>query len=71
MTGHKPERVITTAKVHLKEDGGGFVIRQIELDMEELVLGMDESDAEVANTNCPVSKALAGPEITLNARFAT
>ncbi len=72
--GHKPERVTTTAKVHLKQEGDGFVIPLIELDMEAVVPGMDESDfkaaAEDAKKNCPVSKALAGPEIKLNARLA-
>jgi len=73
--GHKPERVTTTAKVHLKQDGDGFVIPLIELDMEAVVPDMEESDfraaAEDAKKNCPVSKALAGPEIRLNARLAT
>ncbi len=72
MTGHKPVRVTTTAKVHLKHDGGSFVIPLIELDMEESVPGMDESDfQEAAKKNCPVSKALAVPETTPNARLAT
>lgn len=73
--GHKPERVTTTAKVHLKQDGDGFVIPLIELDMEAVVPGMDESAfqtaAEDAKKNCPVSKALAMPEIKLNARLVT
>lgn len=72
-SGHKPDRVTTTAKVHLKQEGDGFVIPLIELDMEAVVPGMDESDfkaaAEDAKKNCPVSKALAGPEIKLNARL--
>lgn len=73
--GHKPERVTTTAKVHLKQDGDGFVIPLIELDMEAVVPGMDEgafqAAAEDAKKNCPVSKALAGPKIELNAKLVT
>lgn len=73
--GHKPERVSTHAKVHLKQEGDGFVIPLIELDMEAVVPGMDESAfqaaAEDAKKNCPVSKALAGPEIKLNAKLVT
>ena len=72
-SGHKPERVTTKAKVHLKQDGDGFVIPLIELDMEAVVPGMDDSAfqaaAEDAKKNCPVSKALAGPDIKLNARL--
>jgi osmotically inducible protein OsmC len=72
-SGHKPERVTTTAKVHLKQEGDGFVIPLIELDMEAVVPGIDESAFQAAaadaKKNCPVSKALAGPEIRLSARL--
>lgn len=74
-SGQKPERVTTTAKVHLKQEGEGFVIPLIELDMEAVVPGMSDSDfqaaAEDAKKNCPVSKALAGPEIKMNARLVS
>jgi lipoyl-dependent peroxiredoxin len=71
--GHAPKRVATTARVHLDKAEGGFAITRIELDAEAEVPGMDEASfrqqAEAAKKNCPVSKALAGAEITLKARL--
>ena len=71
--GHTPTRVHTTARVHLEQAGGGFAITRIELDCEAEVPGIDEAafrqQADEAKKNCPVSKALAGTEITLNARL--
>ncbi|WP_448189840.1 OsmC family protein [Azospirillum sp. sgz301742] len=71
--GHVPTRVHTTARVHLEQSGGGFAITRIELDCEAQVPGIDEAafkqQADEAKKNCPVSKALAGTEITLNARL--
>ncbi len=71
--GHQPRRVHTTAKVHLDKADGGFAISRIELDCEAEVPGIDEAtfkqQAETAKANCPVSKALGGTNITLNARL--
>ena len=71
--GHVPTRVHTTARVHLGQAGGGFAITRIELDCEAQVPGIDaetfRQQAEDAKKNCPVSKALTGTEITLNARL--
>ena len=71
--GHTPQRVQTTAKVHLDKAEGGFAITRIELDCEAEVPGIDEAtfrqQAEAAKTNCPVSKALAATQITLNAKL--
>ena len=71
--GFPPERVHTTAKVHLNPDGPGFSITKIELTTEGSVPGMDEAQfieqAQSAKVSCPVSKALAGTEITLNAKL--
>lgn len=71
--GYTPKRIDTTAKVHLEQGGGGFDITRIELDTEAEVPGISESQfreqAEAAKTNCPVSKALAGPRISLNAKL--
>ncbi len=73
--GHEPESVETTAKVHLRQKDGGYEINKIELETEGTVPGIDEDDfvkhAETAKRECPVSKALAGPEITLEARLAS
>ena len=71
--GHTPKRVHTTAKVHLDKVEGGFAISRIELDCEAEVPGIDEAtfrqQAEGAKTGCPVSKALAATQITLNAKL--
>lgn len=71
--GHAPTRVHTTARVHLDKAEGGFAITRIELDCEAEVPGIDEAtfrqQADGAKANCPVSKALAGTEITLTAKL--
>jgi lipoyl-dependent peroxiredoxin len=54
--------------------GGGFGITRIELSTEGEVAGIDEDEfrrhAESAKETCPVSRALAGVEIWLNASLA-
>ncbi|NYZ14079.1 OsmC family protein [Azospirillum sp. RWY-5-1] len=69
--GFTPERIHTTASVHLEADGGGFAITRIELVTEASVPGIDDAgfqqQAEGAKANCPVSKALAGTKISLQA----
>jgi len=69
--GHNPTRISTTAQVSLEKVGEGFKITTIELKTEGEVPGIDESafleQAESAKKNCPVSQALAGTEIKLNA----
>ena len=68
--GFTPTRIHTTASVHL---GEGPTITLIELNTEAEVPGLTEAalmeHAEAAKKNCPVSKALAGPEIRLTARL--
>ncbi len=69
--GFKPTSVRTTATVHL---GEGPTITLIELSTEAVVPGIDEAafqkHAEKARSECPVSKALAGPKVTLKARLS-
>jgi osmotically inducible protein OsmC len=64
--GFTPTRIATTAQVHL---GAGPTITLIELTTHAEVPGLTAADlqthAEAAKKNCPVSKALAGPEIKL------
>ena len=71
--GHVPKRISTTAKVNLSQVEGGFKITSIDLDCEGEVPGIDEQTfldaAESAKKNCPVSQALAGVDIKLNAKF--
>jgi osmotically inducible protein OsmC len=73
--GYIPERINTSAKVHIEKAGEGFKITFIELDTEAKVPGMDErtfrDKAEMAKQGCPVSVALSGgPVIKLLARLA-
>ncbi len=68
--GFTPASIRTTATVHLDE---GPKISLIELSTEASVPGLDEAafrtHAEKAKQDCPVSKALAGPKITLTAKL--
>lgn len=68
-----PTRISTTAKVHLDKAEVGFQIPLIELVTEAEVPGIDAADfARIANdvkASCPVSKVLAGAEITLDAKL--
>jgi osmotically inducible protein OsmC len=65
--GHPPTRV------HLDKGDAGFSITTIELDTEAEVPGIDEAtfqdQAATAKAGCPVSRALAGVDIKLNARL--
>lgn len=71
--GHAPTRVHTDARVHLEQNDGNFAIPLIELETLAEVPGLDDAQfqriAQVAKTNCPVSKALAGVQIRLTARL--
>ena len=73
--GNPPTRIATSAKVHIEKVGEGFSITKIELDTEAQVPGIDDAAfqeaARKAKEGCPVSRALAGPEITLNARLVS
>jgi osmotically inducible protein OsmC len=71
--GHEVTRVATTAKAHLEKVGDGFQITRIHLTTEAEVPGIEEAEfkeqAEGAKKNCPVSQALAGVEIVLDAKL--
>jgi osmotically inducible protein OsmC len=73
--GYQPASVDTTARVHLERTEEGFSISRIDLDCVAQVPGIDDAafteQAEIAKANCPVSKALAGVDIQLNARLAS
>ena len=72
--GITPQRIHTTAKVHLEKVGEGFKITRIQLDCDAVIPGVDEATfrqhAEDAKKGCPVSQALAGTQIELNARLS-
>jgi osmotically inducible protein OsmC len=71
--GFKPDHIHTTAKVHLEKSPDGFAIPKIELQTEATIPGItDEAFQEIAlaaKKGCPVSKALAGVEISLTAKL--
>ena len=66
-------RLKTTAKVYLEKQGEGFAIPRIDLELEGAVPGLDaagfQKHADTAKKGCPVSKALAGTTIKLNAKL--
>ena len=72
--GFTPTRIRTAAKVHLEKVGEGFKITKIVLDCDATIPNIDEATfrkhAEDAKKGCPVSQALAGTQIELNARLS-
>src|SRR4051812_10831880 len=71
--GHPPTRIRTTASGSLAQAGASFTVTRIGLETEGEGPGIDDPTfqkfGEEAKKTCPVSKALAGPEITLKAKF--
>ena len=71
--GFKPTRIHTKANVHLEKSADGFSIPRIDLETEAEVPGIDDAKfqelAAGAKKGCPVSKALAGVDIHLNAKL--
>jgi len=75
LAGGTPQSLDVTAAVSLgKDPEGGFKITGITLSVEGEVDGIDDAAfqkaAEQAKAGCPVSKALTGVEITLEASLA-
>ncbi len=68
------QAIDTKATVGLAEEGGGFAIKSVHLDVTATIPGADKAKfmeaATAAKENCPVSKVLAGAEITMDARLA-
>ena len=71
--GYNPEKIHTTASVHLEKLEEGFTIVKVNLKSEAKVSGIAQETflelAEGAKKNCPVSRALLGPEIILEAHL--
>lgn len=69
--GYPPDRIGTQARVRLEKEGDGFKISSILLSCRAKVPGIDEASfrehAENAKNGCPVSRALAGTKIALEA----
>jgi lipoyl-dependent peroxiredoxin len=68
--GHAPKQIRTGARVHL---GEGPRVTLIELETEAEIPGLAEDafqqNVEQAKKNCPISVALAGPELRVAARL--
>ena len=68
-----PTRIATTAKATLEKVGDAFAITKMHLMTEASIPGIDDAKfqeiAAGAKAGCPVSKALAGVEISLDARL--
>ena len=69
--GHAAKRISTTATVKLEMVGGGPKITSIDLKTDAEVPGIDKAKfdeiAEQTKKGCPVSVALSGTQINLNA----
>ncbi len=69
--GLTPDRVETTARVHLGKDETGPVITTIELDCRVTCDGLArekfEELAQAAKAKCPVSRLVAAAEVKLDA----
>jgi osmotically inducible protein OsmC len=72
--GYTPTSIDTTATIHLDRGDAGFAITRINLVTRGSVPNLSPEDfvkhAETAKVNCPVSKALAAIDITLDASRA-
>jgi len=72
--GHPPKSIETQADVRLEKVGDNFRITRIDLQTRAEVPGIDaqefQKQAEAAKDGCPVSQALAGTEIHLQASLA-
>ena len=69
--GFTPDLIRTTAKVRIEKLQDGFAITRIDLSTEGQAPGLTAEAfsgyADTAKRGCPVSKALAGVEISLTA----
>ncbi len=69
--GNAPEHLEVTAKVTLDQKDGAPTVTTSELTVSGRVPGIDQSAfeqaAQTAGQNCPISRALAGVQITVNA----
>jgi osmotically inducible protein OsmC len=73
--GFPPESIHTRAEVTLEKVGEGFKITHVVLNTEAKVPKIDDKTfqerANDAKKGCPVSQALTGTEISLNAKLLT
>ena len=73
--GYVPKRIATTAQVTVEKTPAGFRITHSDLFCEAAVPGIPQDlfneKAEGARVNCPVSQALTGTKITLQAQLVS
>jgi osmotically inducible protein OsmC len=71
--GKPPTELTVSATVSLDKAESGWFIKMIALDLQGKVPGITDAQfqevAQAAKKGCPVSRALAATEITLNARL--
>lgn len=71
--GFTPTKLETKANVKLEKQGEGFYIPNIDLETKAEITGITDEEfqqiAKSAKENCPVSKVLAGAEISLKAEL--
>ncbi len=71
--GFDPKSIETKAEVTIEQEGEGFSIKKVLLKTEADIPGIDEDKfnelANKAKEGCPVSKALAGTQIELEAKL--
>lgn len=69
--GYNPETIDTEAEVSLVQKEGGAAIESIHLTTKATIQGIDDDKfqalAKDSKENCPVSKALKGVNVTLDA----
>ena len=72
--GFAPEYIDATAHVTIERQGGAFKITKSHIVCKASVPGIDQATfaqhAQNAKANCPVSQALAGTDISLEATLA-
>jgi osmotically inducible protein OsmC len=70
-SGHAPEHLDVTSKVTLDQKDGAPTVTTSELTVTGRVPGIDQAEferaAQEAGRNCPVSRALAGVQISVTA----
>jgi osmotically inducible protein OsmC len=73
--GHTPDEVETTARVKVEKSDEGFTISESALKTTAKVPGISGDEfqkiAAQAKAGCPVSRALAGVEVTLEAELSS
>ena len=71
--GYEATSIETRAVVHVEKEEAGFSIPRIDLITEAEVPDLDDEEfqeiAKTAKEKCPVSRVLAGAEITLEAKL--